>query len=85
MDWFAWFHHWSVFTSTFRLILLLTMFDLTGLTAFLVIRMWFGKAVEDFNKSILKGGSGAPQLVANTSNGFVSTCYPTTSHLDTPL
>lgn len=42
-----------------------------GLTAFLVIRMWFGKAVEDFNKSILKGGSGAPQLVANTSNGFV--------------
>ncbi|KAK7694600.1 hypothetical protein QCA50_001786 [Cerrena zonata] len=42
-----------------------------GLTSFLVIRMWFGKAVEDFNKAILKGGSSAPQLVANTSNGFV--------------
>lgn len=38
--------------------------------------MWFGKAVEDFNKAILKGGSSAPQLVANTSNGFVSEYLP---------
>ncbi|KAI0348000.1 hypothetical protein BDW22DRAFT_1350129 [Trametopsis cervina] len=44
---------------------------LTGLTSFLVLRMWFGKAVEDFNNLILKGGSNSPQLVANTSNGFV--------------
>ncbi|KAI0815206.1 hypothetical protein BC629DRAFT_850954 [Irpex lacteus] len=42
-----------------------------GFTAFLVLRMWFGKAVEDFNGAILKGGSSSPQLVANTSNGFV--------------
>ncbi|KAI0307836.1 hypothetical protein B0F90DRAFT_71320 [Multifurca ochricompacta] len=41
-----------------------------GLTAFLVIRMWFGKAVEDFNKSITKIGSSAPHLIAQTSNGF---------------
>jgi len=44
---------------------------LIGLTSFLVIRMWFGKAVEDFNTAILNGGSSSPQLVANTSNGFV--------------
>ncbi|PSR72386.1 hypothetical protein PHLCEN_2v11729 [Hermanssonia centrifuga] len=43
-----------------------------GLTSFLVIRMWFGKAVEDFNAAILEGGQGSPQLVAATSNGFVS-------------
>ncbi|KAL4243476.1 hypothetical protein ABKN59_001176 [Abortiporus biennis] len=42
-----------------------------GLTSFLVIRMWFGKAVEDFNKAIIQGGQSAPSLVANTSNGFV--------------
>ncbi|KAI0322715.1 hypothetical protein OF83DRAFT_1048815 [Amylostereum chailletii] len=41
-----------------------------GLTSFLVLRMWFGKAVEDFNKAISKGGDGAPELVASTSNGF---------------
>ena len=38
--------------------------------------MWFGKAVEDFNGAILKGGTDAPQLVANTSNGFVSKYTP---------
>ena len=43
-----------------------------GLTSFLVIRMWFGKAVEDFNATILKGGDSSPALVAATSNGFVS-------------
>ncbi|KAI0757029.1 hypothetical protein C8Q80DRAFT_1131739 [Daedaleopsis nitida] len=42
-----------------------------GITSFLVIRMWFGKAVEDFNRSIFKDGSDAPQLIAATSNGFV--------------
>ncbi|KAI0067695.1 hypothetical protein BV25DRAFT_850876 [Artomyces pyxidatus] len=41
-----------------------------GLTSFLVIRMWFGKAVEDFNLSISHGAAGSPQLVANTGNGF---------------
>ncbi|EMD42023.1 hypothetical protein CERSUDRAFT_110562 [Gelatoporia subvermispora B] len=42
-----------------------------GLTSFLVIRMWFGKAVEDFNDDIARAGSGAPQLIAATSNGFI--------------
>lgn len=43
-----------------------------GFTSFLVIRMWFGKAVEDFNDAILQGGQSAPALVAATSNGFAS-------------
>ncbi|OBZ79151.1 hypothetical protein A0H81_01175 [Grifola frondosa] len=42
-----------------------------GITSFLVLRMWFEKAVEDFNDDVSKDGSGAPQLVAFTSNGFV--------------
>ena len=44
-----------------------------GLTSFLVIRMWFGKAVEDFNQAIIRGGNNAPQLIAQLSNGFTST------------
>ena len=47
-----------------------------GITSFLVIRMWFGKAVEDFDRDITKEGSGAPQLIASTSNGFVSEYSP---------
>ena len=43
-----------------------------GFTSFLVIRMWFGKAVEDFNDAIIKGGQSAPALIAAASNGFVS-------------
>ena len=45
---------------------------LIGITSFLVIRMWFGKAVEDFNRDISEEGSSAPQLIASTSNGFIS-------------
>jgi hypothetical protein len=41
-----------------------------GLTSFLVIRRWFGKAVEDFNGAILGGGDNAPHLIAAISNGF---------------
>ncbi|KAH9968933.1 hypothetical protein BC827DRAFT_1166623 [Russula dissimulans] len=41
-----------------------------GLTSFLVIRMWFGKAVEDFNTTIQEGGNNAPHLIAQLSNGF---------------
>ncbi|KIP12002.1 hypothetical protein PHLGIDRAFT_17796 [Phlebiopsis gigantea 11061_1 CR5-6] len=44
---------------------------MVGFTSFLVIRMWFGKAVEDFNDAILTGGHDSPALVAATSNGFV--------------
>lgn len=42
-----------------------------GLTAFLVLRMWMGKAIEDFNKDITEGNSSA-ELIAATSNGFTS-------------
>ncbi|OJT12945.1 hypothetical protein TRAPUB_10510 [Trametes pubescens] len=48
---------------------------LIGITSFLVLRMWFGKAVEDFNRDISKEGADAPQLIAATSNGFISTYY----------
>ena len=43
-----------------------------GLTSFLVLRMWFGKAVDDFNAAIVQEGKNAPQLIASVSNGFVS-------------
>jgi len=32
--------------------------------------MWFGKAVEDFNKAIQEGGNNAPHLIAQISNSF---------------
>jgi len=41
-----------------------------GITAVLVVRMWFEKAIEDFNKTIISQGKNAPELVAATSNGF---------------
>jgi len=43
---------------------------LVGLTAFLVVRMWFGKAVDDFNASITSQGQQGPKLIATTGNGF---------------
>ncbi|KAI0004301.1 hypothetical protein BJV74DRAFT_875995 [Russula compacta] len=43
---------------------------LIGLTSFLVLRMWFGKAVEDFNGVIIADGNNAPHLIAQISNGF---------------
>ncbi|KAI0963535.1 hypothetical protein AcW1_000583 [Taiwanofungus camphoratus] len=42
-----------------------------GLVAFVVLYMWFAKAVQDFNDDIIREGSDAPQLIAATSNGFV--------------
>lgn len=42
-----------------------------GITSFLIIRMWFGKAIQDFNDDIAKVGSDAPQLHAVTTNGFI--------------
>ncbi|CDO71534.1 hypothetical protein BN946_scf184911.g4 [Trametes cinnabarina] len=44
---------------------------LIGITSFLILRMWFGKAIDDFNSDISKEGSDAPQLIASTSNGFI--------------
>jgi len=41
-----------------------------GLTAFTVMRMWFGKAVEDFNNFIVSQGNNAPKLLAETGTGF---------------
>ena len=43
-----------------------------GLTAFLIIRMWFGKAVDDFNASIISQGQQGPKLIAATGNAFTS-------------
>jgi hypothetical protein len=37
--------------------------------------MWFGKAVEDFNRGIQEAGNNAPQLIAATSNGFTSMLF----------
>jgi hypothetical protein len=45
---------------------------MSGLASFLIIRMWFAKAVDDFNKNIVSGGKNAPELIATTSNGFTS-------------
>jgi len=41
-----------------------------GISSFLIIRMWFGKAVDDFNQSIELAGANAPHLIAELSNGF---------------
>jgi len=41
-----------------------------GLTSFLLLRMWFGKAVDDFNASIEAQGQQGPHLLASTGNGF---------------
>ena len=54
----------------------------SGLTSFLVVRIWFGNAVEDFNRSIQEAGSNGPQLIAATGNGFTSMffCTPEPKH-----
>lgn len=44
----------------------------TGLASFLIVRMYFGKAADDFNQSIQGQGTNGPQLIANTSNAFTS-------------
>lgn len=44
---------------------------LLGLTSFLVVFMWFGKAAEDFNLSIRGQGMNGPQLFASTGNAFI--------------
>lgn len=43
---------------------------LIGITSFLIVRMWFGKAIDDFNASIESQGQQGPQLIAATANGF---------------
>lgn len=41
-----------------------------GISSFLIVRMWFGKAVDDFNQSIELEGNNGPHLMAGLSNGF---------------
>jgi len=41
-----------------------------GLASFLILRVYFGKAADDFNLSISGQGTNGPQLVANTGNAF---------------
>jgi len=41
-----------------------------GISAVVIVRIWFEKAIEDFNKSIIAQGKNAPELVASASNGF---------------
>ncbi|KAF9651388.1 hypothetical protein BDM02DRAFT_3154396 [Thelephora ganbajun] len=41
-----------------------------GVSSFLVIRLWFGKAVDDFNQTIELEGDNGPHLIAELSNGF---------------
>ncbi|KAH9486904.1 hypothetical protein JR316_0000970 [Psilocybe cubensis] len=43
---------------------------LIGLTSFLILRMWFGKSVQDFNGSISVQGKNGPQLIASIGNAF---------------
>jgi len=43
---------------------------LVGITSFLILRMWFGKAADDFNQSIVLEGSSGPQLIAAVGNAF---------------
>jgi len=41
-----------------------------GIVTFLIIRMWFGKAVQDFNASIVAQGQQGPKLIASIGNAF---------------
>ncbi|KAJ6575153.1 hypothetical protein B0H19DRAFT_1022011 [Mycena capillaripes] len=41
-----------------------------GITSFLILRMWFGKAADDFNDSIALQGPNGPQIIANVGNAF---------------
>lgn len=45
---------------------------MVGLTAFLIVRMWFEKAIDDFNKAIIAQGDKGPHLIASAGNGFIS-------------
>lgn len=59
-------HSQAIRLSAWLGVLGLTM----GLCTVIVLRIWIGKAVEDFNQDIIDMGKGAPQLVASVQNGF---------------
>jgi hypothetical protein len=46
--------------------------DTIGLTTLLIVRMWFGKAIQDFNASIAQQGKNGPSLIASSGNAFTS-------------
>lgn len=50
------------------------------MSSFLILRMWFGKAVQDFNLMIAAQGSEGPKLIADTGNAFTS-AYSNIHHL----
>ncbi|KAL0951136.1 hypothetical protein HGRIS_007872 [Hohenbuehelia grisea] len=69
----AWIGFFGFFIGACLMVLELNM-SLTqnlGFTAFLILRMWFGKAVDDFNTSIISRAPQAPALIASTGNGFI--------------
>ncbi|KAJ7169917.1 hypothetical protein C8R46DRAFT_949352 [Mycena filopes] len=41
-----------------------------GITSFLILRMFWGKASDDFNESIALAGHNGPQIIATVSNAF---------------
>ncbi|KIY71597.1 hypothetical protein CYLTODRAFT_389979 [Cylindrobasidium torrendii FP15055 ss-10] len=43
---------------------------LTGITSLLIVRMWYGKGVDDFNKSIQMIITNPPRVHADLGNGF---------------
>ncbi|KAF8706916.1 hypothetical protein RHS03_04588, partial [Rhizoctonia solani] len=59
-------HSLAIRLSAWLGVLGLTM----GLCTVIALRIWMGKAVEDFNQDIIDMGKGAPKLVANIENGF---------------
>jgi hypothetical protein len=65
-------HSLAIRFSAWMGVLGLTM----GLCALIVLRIWVGKAVEDFNQDIIDMGKNAPKLVASVQNGFTSKFCP---------
>lgn len=73
MDWILRVHDWLVdvlYPCSISDILTVTCY--LGLTSFLILRMWFGKAVQDFNYVIMGLGAQGPQLIADYGNAFTS-------------
>jgi len=42
-----------------------------GLSSFAIIRVWFEKAVQDFNQSLAAQGKEGPELIASLGNAFI--------------
>ncbi|KAH6917350.1 hypothetical protein BKA70DRAFT_1251951 [Coprinopsis sp. MPI-PUGE-AT-0042] len=55
-----------------------------GFTVFLIVRMWYGKTVKDFNASILAQGQDGPKLIADIGNAFTMV-YVAYAFLSVPI